>query len=667
VIHRRNQSWRPIDAPNLLWSARGLESVDYGDVYYSDQNGLAESQYTFIEGNRLPQRFNALAAGEIFTISELGFGSGLNFALTVRAWLQRAPTGAQLHYLGIDHRPLRREDFARSCDLWPDLAVEFSALRKQWPAPVPGCHRILMPTHRITLDLWWEDGLDALLDLASHQTPWVNAWFLDGFAPSKNPDMWNNNLCQPIASLSADNATFATFTAAGHVRRALTEVGFAVEKTAGFGRKRDSLRGTLSTRADLPLTVTPWDLATSRPRPQTAIVIGAGLAGSWCAHTLAERGLQVTVIEANGVADAGSGNKQGLTYTRLSRRFGDLSDFALVSYCYAVRRYSALLSEANDPDLGAQCGFIQLSDDDETLAALQSVLDEPHLAAILDGPTVQEILGLPTQQRGVHFPEALWLNPPMVCRRLLDHANITVLSNTGFVSLQNTDSSAGWSAHSGEGVVLASADIAVLANARNVIDHPDADWLPLQTIRGQVTQLPTFPPLSELETALCHQGYLPPPIDGQHWLGASYGPNDDSLEERIKDHEFNLAQLQAAVPNLVIDTAPGELSGRVGHRCNSIDYLPIVGPVPDRERCFMQYASLAHRKTERVADRVAAKDGLFVLTALGSRGLTAAPLCAQWLADQILNRPPALPRYLTRALAPARFIVRDIARGRTTP
>lgn len=666
MIHRRNQLWRPIEAPKLRWSARGLESVDYGDIYFSDQNGLAESQYTFIDGNNLPQRFNALAETDIFTIGEVGFGSGLNFALTLRAWLQRAPAGARLHYIGIDHRPLRREDFSRSCELWPDLTAEFAELRKQWPVAVRGCHRIQMPRLRITLDLWWEDGLDALSDLASHQTPWIDAWFLDGFAPAKNPDMWDSNLCHAIASLSHDNATFATFTAAGHVRRALTEVGFTVEKTAGFGRKRDSLRGTLSTRLEYPLTATPWDLAPRRYRPETAIVIGSGLAGSWCAHTLAERGLRVTVIEANNVADAGSGNKQGLTYTRLSRRFGDLSDFSLSSYCDAVRRYTELLNEANDPDLGAQCGFIQLSDDDETLDTLQSALDEGNLATVLDVPTVQKTLGLPTQQRGIHFPEALWLNPPQVCRKLLSHANITLLSNTGLVSLRADTETGGWFAHSTEGLAIASADIAVLANARNVVDHPHTDWLPLHTIRGQITQLPTFQPLSDLKTALCHQGYLPPPIHGEHWLGASYGPNDDSLEERDQDHEFNLSQLQAAVPGLAVETSSGKLSGRVGHRCNSIDYLPIVGAVPDRERCLAQYAPLAHRRKERIADRIAAVDGLFVLTALGSRGLTAAPLSAQWLADQVLNRPPALPRYLSRAVAPARFIVRDLTRGRTT-
>ena len=207
-------------------------------------------------------------------------------------------------------------------------------------------------------------------------------------------------------------------------------------------------------------------------------------------------------------------------------------------------------------------------------------------------------------------------------------------------------------------------DILVLATANQLNAASETAWLPLQTIRGQTTHVPATESSSELRTAFCHEGYLPPHRLGVHCLGATYGPQDTALDERRADHMTNLTKLASALPSVNFPTTEANISGHVALRCTTTDYLPVVGPVPNKLGFNACYAGLKAQKTRFIDQACPTLPGLFVLAGLGSRGLTAGPLAAEILVSDIMAEPSPVPRYLQQALAPARFLRRGIVRGR---
>mgnify|MGYP001818466170 FL=1 len=348
VIQRDNQPWAAADTARIDWQDDGAPlSAAFDDIYYSRADGCAESRYTFIQGNRIPERL-ADPDRPLFTIGETGFGPGLNFLLTWEAWRNAPADRPRLHYLSIEQFPLGADDLKRALSAWPELEQLAAQLLESWPVPLPGQHRLVFEQGRVTLDLWFEEAGEALEDLAEQQRALVDAWYLDGFAPNRNPDMWRADLLAAIARLSRPGATAATFTAAGDVRRGLSSVGFKVDKVPGFGDKRDSTRAILEQAPPRkPPVRSRWDIADHTPAgaPRSALVTGAGLAGSAVAHALVRRGLEVTVLERDAIAGQASGNAQGVIYTRLSRRHSTLTDFALHSFLFAARHYRRLFTD----------------------------------------------------------------------------------------------------------------------------------------------------------------------------------------------------------------------------------------------------------------------------------------------------------------------------------
>ncbi len=223
---------------DIRWENDTPVSEVFGDVYFSKDNGLAESRYVFLENNFLPERWQSFEGRE-FTILETGFGTGLNFMVTWLLWQQKAPTNLRLHYISIEKFPLHRDSIAKALSFWPeikDLADEFL---NKYPELSVGSHEINLVNDRIKLTLMFGDVAEVMHEVDAQ----VDCWFLDGFAPSKNPDMWQDNLYQNMARLTNSGGTFATFTAAGFVKRGIESAGFLVAKVRGFGRKRDMLRG----------------------------------------------------------------------------------------------------------------------------------------------------------------------------------------------------------------------------------------------------------------------------------------------------------------------------------------------------------------------------------------------------------------------------------------
>ena len=685
-MKRANNPWQPVTPAALQWDGDGSpRSVSFGDIYYSSEDGLAESRYVFLEGNGLPGRWRAWP-GAHFCIAETGFGTGLNFLLTWLAWLETPLPRPRLHYLSFEQFPLAPADLRRALSRWPQLAPLAAQLLLHYPGLVPGQHRLLLEGGQITLDLWWEDVNDALPDLAGRGLPLVDAWYLDGFAPASNEAMWRPQVLDAVGRLSRPGATFSTFTAAGQVRRQLAAAGFGVVKAPGFGRKRECLRGQRETVAVAAAAVAEpaWDRGAGTPAtpPSRAIVLGAGLAGCTAAAALARRGVQVTLLEQHTLAGGGSGNEQGILYTRLSPRHSPLVDFALQSFCFSSAFYrqlfaSGALVTGRDGEL---CGsFHQHHRDDELATMAGRLAAVPDLASVLQPAAASELLGVAQESAGYWFPRSGWLHPAAVCRALTRQAGIELLEQLGAISL--SQAAHGWQARDAAGncweapcVVIAtgtaSAALAGLTRpglARPDLARPDLAWLPLQSIRGQTTRLPAQPPLDALRSALCHQGYIAPATNGGHCIGATFNLQDPDPEPREADHIDNLYQLARAVPawaGFLARLDPSSLEGRVGFRCASPDYLPLAGPIPDHSAFLRDYAVLRKNARSPVSTCGQYLPGLYLSSAHGSRGLSSTPLAAELIASEICGEPPPLSRELARALAPGRFIIRDLSRNR---
>ncbi|HDP3375320.1 tRNA (5-methylaminomethyl-2-thiouridine)(34)-methyltransferase MnmD, partial [Pseudomonas aeruginosa] len=225
----------------LDWDENGQPlSRAFGDVYFSRHSGLNETRHVFLATNRLAERFAALGDGEVLCIGETGFGTGLNFLCAWQLFERVAPAGARLEFVSVEKFPLAAADLRRALALWPELAPWSEALLDQYLAVHPGFQRLAFAGGRVGLTLLLGDALECLPQLDAR----VDAWFLDGFAPAKNPDMWSPALFAELARLSAPQATLGTFTSAGFVRRGLIEAGFAMQRVPGYGQKREMLGGT---------------------------------------------------------------------------------------------------------------------------------------------------------------------------------------------------------------------------------------------------------------------------------------------------------------------------------------------------------------------------------------------------------------------------------------
>ncbi|WP_338585365.1 bifunctional tRNA (5-methylaminomethyl-2-thiouridine)(34)-methyltransferase MnmD/FAD-dependent 5-carboxymethylaminomethyl-2-thiouridine(34) oxidoreductase MnmC [Pseudomonas sp. MAG733B] len=648
----------------LDWDDQGRPySRVFDDVYFSDKSGLDETRYVFIEQNRLAERFAALPQGGRLVIGETGFGTGLNFLCAWQVFEQHAAAGARMHFVSVEKYPLSPADLQRALALWPELKVFADQLLAQYVAIHQGFQRLTLANGRVTLTLMIGDALEQLPQLDAQ----IDAWFLDGFAPAKNPDMWTAELFVELARLAAPGSTISTFTSTGWVRRLLNAAGFKMKRTPGIGHKWEILRGEFLGWPQEVLAPTPAKPWFARPAPLTgerrALVIGAGLAGCASAASLAARGWQVTLLERHAdIAQEASGNPQGVLYLKLSAHGTALSQMIVAGFGY-TRRQLEHLQRGTDWD---DCGVLQLAFNAKEAERQQQLADAfpEDLLQLLDQPQAQNLAGIGLDHGGLYYPEGGWVHPPALCQWQAAHPHIQMLTHHDVVELRKVDGQ--WQAWDGERL-LASAPVVVLAGAAEIQRFGETADLPLKRIRGQITRLQQTPQSQALSTVVCAEGYVAPARLGEHTLGASFDFKSDDLTPTTAEHLGNLAMLEEISHDLVIrlqvdNLEPESLQGRAAFRCTSPDYLPIVGPVADSQLFAQSYAALS-KDARQVPDiECPWLDGLYVNSGHGSRGLITAPLSGELLAAWLDNEPLPLPRSVAEACHPNRFALRRLIR-----
>lgn len=652
-----------LTAPELTWEEAAPHSTQFGDVYFSREDGRAETEHVFLNANRLPARFAAWTHARPFVIGETGFGTGLNVLSAWACFEAHAPHTARLHLLSTEKYPLGRAELARALAAWPSLGAYARVLCQQWPEPVAGIHRLHLD-ERVTLDLHFGDTVERLCLLDGQ----VDAWFLDGFAPSKNAAMWSPELFEAMAARSRPGATFATFTCAGIVKRGLKAAGFTIAKVPGFGRKREMLAGEIaSPPSDARRAQTPWFTPPAPARAEHVAVIGAGLAGACVAAALARRGVAVTVLDRQAPGAGASGNRQGALYVKLAAETNDQSRVYLAGLLYSARWLEGL--EQADT-LWSRCGVLQLATSEREASRQRRFLARHPLGEgvvrALQG-ALAPLAGVPGKAlHALHYPQAGWVRPKALCEALLAHPRIRFVKAT---ATRLEASSEGWRVHLDGGEAL-NADQVVIANAHAAAQFAQSETLPFQKVRGQVSQLVLPEGVAAPTTVVCAGGYVAPPLDGVVSFGASFVPNDATDETRNEEHQRNIDELRAALPEWVaaLEAASGplgaeRLDGRAAVRAASPDKTPYAGPVPVAAQWASDYAALAKDASYRFSTPGAHHAGLWISAAHGSRGLASAPLCAEMIASRLLDEPLPLEWTLADHLNPGRRLISALVRA----
>lgn len=566
--------------------AESLRSERFDDIYFSPEDGLAETRHVFLENNDLPA---AWAGCSRFAIGETGFGTGLNFLAVWTLFEQNAAPDAVLDYVSFEMYPLHRDEILKTLAHW---SVEFGGrlerMVAQYPLRVTGWHRIDFGRVRLTLIF---DDVNLAIPRVSVPAG-VDAWFLDGFAPAKNPQMWSETLFSNMARLSKPGTTLASFTAAGIAKDGLRRAGFTIEKRRGYGRKRDMIGGRFEHGPAPVLARTA----------QSVAILGGGLAGAACAKILREQGISHRIFEAAPDLAAGaSGNFKGIFNPRFSAQRSRESDFYAAAYANAARSVAHIRS-----------GSLHLITNADKAKRFESTLAQwgwhnDHIRRVEAGEA-SDICGVRIDHDALYLPDSGQVSPRDLVHEWAAGSDVVF----GATLPQERFEEYG-------AVILACGQAAA-----NIVP------LPIHTVRGQIIEVAAVPFSTRLKTNLCFGGYIGACAGGHHVVGSTFQKWLTSTDLRAEDTQDILGKLADTVPALAALRAATPTNARAALRCTTADHFPLIGAVPDRP-------------------------GLYVSVAHGSHGIASALMGARVIVDQIQAGVLCLPADTVHHLSPGRF------------
>jgi len=626
----------PLQPAHLDHDAAGRFYSDrYGDVYQPEQDGmLRQAREVFLAGNGLPRRWQGR---DSFVVCEMGFGLGVNFLALWDAWRSDPHRCARLHVVSLEAHPLSGGDLARAhAGLPAEVAGLAAQLRRHWPTRLPGLHRLDFEEGALTLTL----GFGLAQALVPRLCLAADAFFLDGFAPARNPDMWTPTLIAAWARLAAPGATAATWCSAGVVRRALQAEGFAVEKVAGSGGKRHVTRAVYQgpgRRGSASLVAWGGGAGLSAEgiaHCRHALIIGAGLAGAGVAQSLVLRGWQVDVIDpalAVGRAGTHAGHLAAALTPVVARDDNVRARLSRAGSARAWARWSDLPGAAAP----RRCGTIQLAREAgraaDAAATLATLAFPPEWVRCLDREEARRLSGLPLCRGGLYFREGLLVRPDALLTALLGVAGVTTWSRR-VAALRY--SGQGWQALDDNGAMIAAAPIVVLANAAAVpalLPRESLAALPrlqaMHALAGEVSLLAAHTLGGGPRCIVGGEGYLLPAVDGWCVAGSTYVHGAHEARVSTAGRRVNLGKA-AGLSGLPLDGRHEQAgTGWAGWRAVMPGRLPVIGPVPDTP-------------------------GLWLATGYASRGLSWSALAGEVLAAALENEPLPLEQDLLAAIAP---------------
>lgn len=626
----------------------------FGDVYHPRAGALLQAQHVFLAGNGLPQRWAGRAR---FVILETGFGLGNNFLATWQAWRSDPRRCGRLVFISIERHPLHREDLAEQHRASP-LADLASQLVAAWPPLTWNLHRLRFDGGAVELHLCLGDVAEWLPEIVAA----VDAFYLDGFAPARNPQMWEARLFKAIGRMAAPGATASTWSAARAVRDGLAAAGFTVERASGIGGKRDITTAHYAPRF---ATQVPPGRARVPAGDGRAVIVGGGMAGCALAAALADHGWHGIVIDRHETpAGEGSGNPGGLFHGVVHADDGTHARFHRAAALAAQQAVTEAVAAQGVP--GAVDGLLRLQGDAdgdvrEMRATLARLGLPPDFAQALDAADAGALAGVRLDRPGWLFPGGGWVRPAALAAAALAQVGGCFDWRGGKAVERIVRTDAGWRLLDAKGREIAHAATLILANAGDATRLlGDRFALPLTPVRGQIgildegtlracgIAMPRIP--------IAGAGYVLPPHDGRLVFGATSARGEAHADLREEDHATNLRQL-AGLLGVPAGLPATTLHGRAAVRWSTDDRLPFIGPMPD-----MPAARVSGRLDQpRFVPRC---PGLFVFAGLGSRGIVSSTLGARALAAWITGAPIPLEASLLDAIDPARLVSRSVRRAR---
>ena len=616
-----------LDYAQIEYDSNSLRNRLYGDIYFNPQQGFAESEHVFIRGNRLAERFAALDRRTHFTIGETGFGSGMNCLLAADCFLKQAPDDCRLIYISCEKHPIPLEDLRRIHQNWENPERR-TALYQQYPHCRHGFHWLHLHP-RIDLLLLWGEANELLPELHGS----VDAWFLDGFAPGKNADMWSPRIFQAIAAHSRFGSTIATFSVARQVRDGLNQVGFRLQKQSGFGRKREMLVGEFQSNHN---SAPHWTRLAPPINPHNNVkIIGAGLAGMASAWALAKRGIAVEIYHSPQ-RPAASQVPIAVPFLQVGREDTPMRRFQLAAWRYNKGFFAQLSAQFPEQ--------IFLYPQDIVLSAKDDAAAERHrqiAAARLFSPDEYRL----EADRHLILHGSGTIDTPALLNILSHHPLIRLIE-------QDIDS---------KQLETWQNDSVIFAGAWHH-DLLPQDWhRHLRPLRGQACIAGVTPHFEPAATC-AHYSILPFADRQKIYIGSAYQPNCADGSIRYADNELLLKHFQDSYPQY---TAHYD-SAFAGVRASSRDYLPFIGPIPNPQALKQAYHKWQFDKHIPIRVNPEYPRAWYLHAGLGSKGCLTAFYGAELLAAMMLNSPLPIEESLISQLLPARALIRDIIRRQAT-
>ena len=644
----------------LLLKDGRVYAPDFGDCYFAAE-GLEESRHNFIEANRLTERFSSMSPGENFIIAETGFGTGLNFLASMYTWSQvERATATRLTYISFEAYPIEPEALKSALSIFSnDLSNELDTFLEQYQFPTPGTHRILFEEQNIELILCIGE-LNASLDrLWPKDQPLVDAWFLDGFAPDLNPEMWTLKLFLSMARHARPDTSASSFSVSGTVKNGLRQAGFKVKKRPGFGRKREMLTAQKDPELWLA-SQAPWFHWPKRQASKRATIIGAGVAGCNTAYALCKKGWQVELYDPLSPGQGASGCAASVFYPSVGKTQDLTTSFHLDAFTALTKQLAALHSHTGFKPRGK--GVLLTATSDERRQQLLSYLKDFELAdefaTYLSAGEALRLIGY--EGEGLHFKEAGYMDGASYCSTLLQAAQLEAQKHdSSFKFIQEAYN------------LNTPLEDSIVIDCRGYESITDSAQLPwaVVPVRGQASYLSADrnTALSQIKAVVCAETYLTPVISQTNGinmpfqvLGSSYIRDNIELSISSAEHQENLRQ----APGVVRDSIAVEdvIDGFAGIRLTTDDRLPVVGPFASLKSLEQSYSELYKAGPNQLLDVVAYEQGHYVNTGYGSRGFTHAAYVAELLAEQLDSGSRMADEVLAR-LHPSRFIIRHLSKS----
>jgi len=699
------KDYQSVKPAQIEWRDKLPYSLEFKDVYFSIDGAVEESAHVFIQGNQLEKDWQQ-ANQEQFNLVELGFGSGLNFFNSANTWRklltesnsqrnQSNQTNKQLNYIAIEKRPFSLHDFNRCRKLWPQFNAISEHLSNNYPQPIFGRYKIHFPQINLNLILLFmpvEMALDDLIqESANRQNQLtIDHWFLDGFAPTNNPAMWQQENAEKIARLSHHKSRIASYSVAASVKNPLKNAGFNIQKRPGFGRKREMLTAILeqpSAPQQQSKIVNKWvnikvekpwfnwsQVCNKKSKQHTKIaIIGAGIAGCTSAYSLTKKGYYCQVFESSDrLASAASGASCGIFHPSLTADMNLASQLNWQAFQCLIQHLDCHQDADTDSKKLAKHWLTK------GIFRLQSGEKTKQLLSMVNQLGIAETIQQTERKDGLFIHSAGALDMAKYCQNLIDlipqsqlklslqHKVIEIKHNTKGWQL-SAENNKSHQEHQFEHIIDCSgASQSVFSLIEKGFDHQTFENE--SHLTGGQTCLFQSQKLSQhIKQLICEKIYIIPLADSNFILGSTF---DQKLHKELDfDSQRNLfEQLNQLLVKLQIPVLTQQQIKAiplVGHRAvrrHSQDRLPIVGPAINRLKLVRDFNQLGQKRLARSQMDFYNYPGLWVNRAYGSHGLLYSMLCSQHLASLIGNEPSPLSTPLSHALHPARFIIRQLKR-----